>query len=266
MILENHIAFVLNVTDDADKTFGIKVQLDEIIPGEEYPEIAYPLFPANFIKMPKPGQQVEVVVPAQEVLAEPGEGTLGVEDFPEFIYYTGRIFDLKDGKPPAELKANYPKRTGWWLEDGTIIYLDETDGSKEIALVLAGGDNFLRIKEQELTAQLGAQVQIKLTPTAVEAKFQSETIKLDSTGCTITDTITKIGGAGAANPLLKGTETITAFGAMFGAWATALGVLAGSAGLPPDVLTYANAMVVAVSAIQGTLVEWPSKAHFQDGR
>lgn len=249
MIVESHIATVMSNTDDADKTFGVKVQLDEIIPGAEYPELARPLFPANFIKIPKPGQQIEVIVRADDPEEEAGEGDMGVGDFAEFCYYTGRIFDLKAGQVPAELKINYPKRAGWWLEDGTIIYLDETKGQKEIALVLAGGQNFVRIKEQELLIQFGAQI-----------------IKLDSTGFTVTDTTTKIGGADASNPLLKGTETIGAMTALFIAWASALSTLVGSSGNPAAVLAYAGSMATAVTAIQDTLGDWLSAAHFQDGR
>ena len=249
MRIESHIASVMSVTDDKDKMFAIRVKLDEVIPGESYPELAKPLFSPNFIKMPKPGQQVEVIVRADDPEEEAGEGDMGVGDFPEFCYYTGRIFDLKEGQVPAELKTNYPKRSGWWMDDGTIIYMDETNGSKEIALVLAGGQNFVRIKEQELLIQFGAQI-----------------IKLDSAGFTVTDTTTKIGGAGANNPLVKGTETIAAMTALFSAWTTAIGNLAGSSGLPADVLTYAGVMVTALSTVTGTLTTWASAAHFQDGR
>ena len=141
----------------------------------------------------------------------------------------------------------------------------------------------MRIKEQELTAQLGSDIQVTLTPSKAEMKFSNQiatlnatkaelsfggtqTVKLDANGCTITDTTTKIGASSAANPLLKGTETIAAFTALFTTWANVIGVLAGSSGSPADVLAYANAMVAAISTIQGTLPAWPSLAHFQDGR
>ena len=153
MLLEAHQARVManeNV-DRGNKEFGIKIYL--IAERSEYPEIAYPLFPANFMKIPDVKQIIEVVLPADT------EDEVGINEFAHHCFYTGRVFDREDGKPPAELLKNYPKRCGFWTKDGSIVYIDETKGSAEIMLRLGdgkgnAGNNFISIKDYPINNTL----------------------------------------------------------------------------------------------------------------
>ena len=248
MLLEQHLATVLAVDGDPDKEYGIKVQIDEILEGAEYPEIAKPLFPPNFIKAPKKGQTISVLAVATED-GEPGDRDLGVEEYSSFLYYTGRIFDLKQGRVPNELKTNYPKRSGWWGDDGTIIYFDETSGSKQIALVLSGGQNYVKIHEQY-----------------VEMKYGSQVIKLNDTEVSITANKVSSGAENADFRLIKGTNTagdtgfLPDFNTLLAAWLAAAQALK-SAG-PTGVVAYATAVESMIQAIQLNAGNWPSTKSF----
>lgn len=249
MILESNLATVLSVgaKADPDKQFGVRVQIDEILAGEEYPVVARPLFPANLIKSPKPGQTIEVLTVGKEGGEfDEGDESLGPEEFAEFCYYTGRIFDLKDGKVPTELKTNYPKRSGMWTDDGSIIYMDDTKGSLEIALVLQGGTQKIGIKENILFFD-----SIKV---AIGAEGADEPILLGK----------QMGDASVSGSLAKFlTDWTTATTAV----KTTLNALVASPPVDPTALANAlNTWINALSVSQGLLAiaSWLSTKTFID--
>lgn len=209
--VESHLATVIDSAADPEKMFAISVQIDSLLPGEIYPELAQPLFPPNFMKIPKSGQIVECVILAPEInsseLGEAGEDGLGPEEFADFIYWTGRIFDLKEGNVPSELKTHYPKRTGWWTDNGSIIYMDDTKGSLEIALVLQGGNNYIRIKENQIEIQLGSTIYVKLSNDRIELVKGVQKVVLENDRVHIDATRVNLGSdaPAAADALLKGT-------------------------------------------------------------
>lgn len=248
MILEEHFAIVLATNRDPSKQYAIAVQVDSILEDAEYPELAKPLFPPNFVKMPKEGQQTSVLVPAIED-GEEDEGDSGVGEFPEHIFYTGRIFDDKEGRVPSELKTNYPKRSGWWMDNGTIIYMDESSGNGEIALVLAGGSNYVRIQEQK-----------------VEIAYGGNKLIFNDTEVAVVTPKLSLGGENATFSAIKGTNGATGFlfdfGALLTAWNAAIATLAGSSGSPADVLAYAASMQTALGVILPLVVNWPSTQVF----
>lgn len=244
MILEEHIATVLDTKRDQNKHYAIAVQVDSILENMEYPELARPLFPPNFVKMPKEGQQVSVLVPAKGA-GEEDEADLGVEEFPEHIFYTGRIFDDKEGNVPSELKTNYPKRSGWWMDNGTIIYMDESQGNGEIALVLAGGQNYVRIQEQK-----------------VELAYGGKKIIFNDTEIAVVTPKASLGGENATFKAIKGTDGaggfLYDFGVLLTAWRTAANTLAGSSGDPTAVKAYGAAVKAALDIIIPLATTWPS--------
>ena len=248
MILEEHLATVLATNRDQNKQYAIAVQVDSILEGAEYPTLAKPLFPPNFVKMPKEGQQISVLVPAKEI-GEEDEASSGVGEFAEHIFYTGRIFDDKEGNVPSELKTNYPKRSGWWMDNGTIIYMDESQGNGEIALVLAGGQNYVRIQEQK-----------------VEIAYGGKKIIWNDTEIAVVTPRASLGGENAQFSAIKGTDGSSGFlldfGILLTAWRAAANTLAGSSGNPAAVIAFGTAMVVALDLTIAEVATWPSTQTF----
>lgn len=250
MILESYPAIVMANDDktDPNKEFGVSVRIDLLMPDDVWPEIAYPIFPPNFAKAPAVGQQVEVVVMAD--VPDPEYSTeveLGSVNYAHHIFYTGRHFDTDKGKIPAILQQDYPNRCGWWLEDGTMIWMNQAKNKKEINIRLTDGKTFIQLKEDEILLQQN-----------------TTTISLKNGVITMTDSQTKMGGSGANIPLVLGPMT-TAMTTLFGAWLTAIQALDASGGTPAGVVAYAQAMDTAIAAIQGTLSNWNSGKHFADG-
>lgn len=214
--------------DRGNKEFGIEVFL--IAERAKYPEIAYPLFPANFMKIPDVGEIIEVILPADT------EEEVGINEFAHHIFYTGRIFDRKKGKPPAELLTNYPKRCGWWTKDGSIIYIDETKGSAEIMLRLGdgkgnAGNNFISIKDGRIA---------------------------------IVGTKTVFGAESASESIVKGTQMNSDLSSFYGAWSGALTTLAGFSATEPGAAAYATTTNTALATLISALSGWLSTKHFVD--
>lgn len=263
--IESHLATVVDPAADPEKAFAISVQIDSLLPEEIYPELALPLFPSNLIKIPKSGEIVECITLApftSPEFGEPGEEDLGPEEFPEFLFWTGRIFDLKEGKPPSELITNYPKRTGWWTDDGSIIYMD--DKEKEIALVLAGGSTFIRMKNNGIQIQHGGQ----------KVVLEDDRVHIDATRV-------NLGSEPALEALLKGTffTNVAQVGSMakfLTDWSTAaiqfqtdLQNLLANPPVNPDTLAqktkdYVDALVSHLAIVLGGIVSWISTKIFLD--
>lgn len=229
MLLESHLARVVaNENVDQSKEFGVEVYLFSEL--GKYPEIAFPLFPSNFMKIPDVKQIIEVVLPADT------EDEVGINEFAHHIFYTGRVFDRKDGKPPAELLKNYPKRCGFWTKDGSIIYIDETKGSAEIMLRLGdgkgnAGNNFISIKDGRIA---------------------------------IVDTKTVLGAESASESIVKGTQMNSDLNTFYGAWSGALTTLSGFTATEPGAAAYATSTNTALGILISALLAWLSTKHFVD--
>lgn len=188
MLVDVHLGVVMVNDSDPDKAFGIEVIIDSILPDNVWPELCKPIFPPNSAKAPDVGQIVECLVIADEH-DESGWSDLGVENEPDFCFYTGRIFDLTDeGKIPDDLKVNYPKRAGlFWDADGTIVYYDATKNAKEFMIALTDKKVFFRLREDEIFMQqdtVSWQMKNKKIVTTVD--------------------VTEMGAAGANHPITKG--------------------------------------------------------------
>ncbi|MCK5019305.1 MAG: hypothetical protein KAS32_19755 [Candidatus Peribacteraceae bacterium] len=239
MILETHLGIVMVNDSDVDREYGIEVRVDSLLPDETYPVIAKPLFKSNRIQIPKVGQQVEVVVIADEVDpdADFGDLELGTVDFADFIFYKNRIFDQEEGKIPPILKdkSYYPFLSGWWLDDDTIIYMSNKKNFEGIVIQLVDDTT-----------------QIRITTSAITIKRGSNILEISDTGI-------KIGSTSASEALMLGTIVKAAFTTLFTTWNTQLGTLSGAT--DAVVVNYGSAMVSAVGVIQGTLSNWLSNKH-----
>jgi hypothetical protein len=245
MNIETHLAVVMANDTDPEKEYGIEVQADSLVTDETYPHLAKPWFPPNQIKVPEVGQQVEIVVIGDNTDDEPGDAELGITEFPEFIYWKTRIFDSEKGKIPAELKASYPRRSGWWMEDGSIIYIDDgrkdkdgNPGTKEILIKLSNGNTKIQLLEDTLTLTVGSNI--------IEVKAGS----------------VKFGSTTAAEAIMLGNIVKAAFTTLVGGWLTNLFALQGSA--DPASALYGTNQHATVTTFQGTLANWLSTKHFVD--
>ena len=240
MILETHIGIVMANDTDVDKEYGIEVQVDSLLTDEVYPVIAKPLFKSNRIQIPLVGQQVEVVVVADEIDpdADFGDLELGTVDFADFIFYKNRIFDQEKGKIPPLLKIDYPFRSGWWLDNGTIIYMNNKKNRNEIMIQLV--DN---------------TTQIQMTEGAITLKRGSSLIEVSSSGI-------KIGSTSATEALMLGTIIKAAFTALATNWLINLTALSGSA--DPAAALYGTNQKSTVTTFQSTLSNWLSSKHTVD--
>lgn len=153
--MEQHLGVVTANDTDDEKRGGIEVRVDTLIPDFEYPELFYPIFPPNMIKIPENGEIVEVIVISDFDEEDSSEdGDLGTVEFSDYCFWTGKVFDLNEGIVPAELKKNYPKRAGlFWHKDGTIVYYDSTKNAKELTISLTDKKTVFQMKEDEVFIQ-----------------------------------------------------------------------------------------------------------------
>jgi hypothetical protein len=75
-----------------------------------------------------------------------------------------------------------------------------------------------------------------------------------------------MGSAGAAQPILLGTIVINAFTALFTAWQAAIttALTIPPAFIEPKFAAYLTSLQTALTAVQGTLITWPSQKHKVD--
>jgi hypothetical protein len=191
MILDKHLGVVLANENDPLKKYGVQCRVDTLVPDFAYPEWFYPIFPSNSIKIPDIGQIIEVMVVA-DTENDSGDFDLGTVRFSEYAYYTGRIFDEKDGVIPNDLKTNYPKRSSvFWAKDGTIVFYDETKNNKEFSIYITDKQTYLQLKEDEVTLQQGTGKMVM--------KGGKLTITIDET---------ELGAAGAGEAMILGTKLV----------------------------------------------------------
>lgn len=220
---------------DPEQEFGIEVQIDSIDPGSVFPEIVHPFFSQNLIKAPDIGQVVLVVLPAD--LPDGGfEGEeIALNEFSENAFYLLRGFDSSTiGSVPAILKQNYPKRSGFWLQNGTVIVFDETKGEETILIRLTDG---------------------------------AQGITIDKDGVTIlSQQKIRLGDGVATEALHKGTQANTDLLSFLNAWLALLTPL--STSIDPAVIAYANAMKLAatgpIEILKAALPGWLSQKTFLD--
>lgn len=107
--------------EDPSKSGKIKVSMADM-DGQEYSEWIEPIFPADWIAIPEPGDSVEVVMP---------EDNQDLIEFPDEVRYRGQI--LTDSEPvPDEFKENYPYRKGLKTTAGHIIICDDKAGTVSV--------------------------------------------------------------------------------------------------------------------------------------
>lgn len=234
MLMDFHIAQVSANDEnvDPDKEFGIKVRVDQLLPGEDWPATAFPFFAPNFFKIPEVGEYVLVALPAdlKEDSLE-GEET-AINQFPEEIFYFLRGFDQQDGAPIAELKDNYPRRSGFWLQNGTLLLFDDTTGQEQIWIRLTDG---------------------------------KETIVINNKGITLwSQTKIRLGNGSATQAVHKGTLMNTNLSTFFTAWSAALTTLSGGGATEPFAAAYATATNTALATLIGQLASWLSIKTFID--
>lgn len=252
MLMDTHIGLVVANDTDSEKRFGIEVKVDSLS-DEVYPELFYPIFPPNTIKPPEPNQLVEVVVMA-DVNDEQGAIDLGTAEFSDYCFYTGRIFDVQTGgKIPADLQTNYPKRAGlFWSEDDTIVFYDKTDEEKRFLISLTDRQTYFELKEDSVTIQHKT------------VKFELKNGKI-----ILTDSATEIGGPGAAQNILLGSNVYDAFFTGVNALVTLWQAAASTLGSAPDptgaaAQTYGNALNAALTTFGATAANWKSSKHKVD--
>ena len=230
--MDFHIAQVSANDVDPDKQFGIKVRIDQLLPGEDWPEIASPFFAPNFFKMPEVGEYVLVALPAdlgEDALA--GEER-AINEFPEEIFYFLRGFDHREGAPIAELLDNYPRRSGFWLQNGTLILFDDTVGQEQIWIRLTDG---------------------------------KETIVINNLGITLwSETKIRLGNGTALQAVHKGTQMNVDLSTFFSAWTGALTTLAGGSATEPFAAAYATTTNTALAILVAALPSWLSIKTFVD--
>jgi len=248
MMVETHLGVVMVNDSDPEKDFGIEVMIDSLLPDTVWPEICRPIFPPNIAKAPDPGQIVECIVIADE-FDESGWADLGVENDPDFCCYTGRIFNsTKEGKIPADLKTNYPKRAAlFWDADGTIVYYDSTKNKKEFLIALTDRKTFIRLKEDEIFIQQN------------QNSWQMKGGKIVTTV-----DATEMGAAGASEPILLGNIVHSAFTAFLASWQTEIATWGAIPPLDPGAATYLTNIAASITALQNTLSNWRSSKHKVD--
>ncbi len=194
MIMEQHLGVVMANDTDQEKRGGINVRVDTLITDFEYPDLFYPIFPPNMLKIPEPGEVVEVIVISDfDELDQSDDGDLGTAEFSDYCFWTGKVFDVAEGIVPRDLQQNYPKRSGlFWHKDGTIVYYDATKNAKELTIALTDKKTVIQLKEQSILIQ---QDQVKL--------------EMQSGKVIITDSATEIGAAGASEPIVLGQKLVT---------------------------------------------------------
>lgn len=268
MIVDTFIGVVTKNDADSQKEFGVYCYVEHLDPNGEYPEIFKPLFPVNMVKAPEVGQQIEVFVLADEI-NEPGFSELGVFSNPEYCYYTGRIFDEKNGKIPKELKQNYPNRAGlFWSKDGTIIFYDQTPQQRGLMISLTDKKVTARFTEDEIVIQKDLS-KITLKDNQIMVENGTAIIDLNGGNLSITNTTTTLGSPAAAQPILLGGTVIAAFNVFFTAWLAAVSTAENDpSGIQDPVIdTYIRSLGSTgniISTIQGTTTTWPSVKHKVD--
>ena len=249
MILEFYPAIVManDARTDQSKEFGVSVRIDLLDQYNVYPELAFPIFPPNLAKCPAVGQQIEVALVADVPDTDYSDDMdMGTVNYAHHCYYTGRTFDTKDGKIPTELQQDYPFRSGWWLEDGTMVWMSQKKNAPEIYLKISGGATFIQIVKDEIILTQG-----------------STKISLKGGVVTTTCTQSKLGGSGASQALVLAAAT-TAMTTLFSAWLAAIQALKTGGGTPAAVITYTTSMETAIAAVQATLNTWNSQKHSAD--
>jgi len=189
MIMEQHLGVVMANDTDTEKRGGIQVRVDTLLADFEYPDLFFPVFPPNMLKVPEVGEVVEVIVIGDFDENDPSEdGDLGTVEFSDYCFYTGKVFDVNEGTVPQDLQTNYPKRAGlFWHKDGTIIYYDSTKNAKEMTIALTDKKTLIRLKENEVFIQQD------------QNSWQMKGGKI----ITVVDD-TEMGAAGASHPITKG--------------------------------------------------------------
>lgn len=235
--IDLHIAEVVanDVQADPEKEFGVKLRIDSALLGQDWPEIAYPFFPPNFFKIPAVGEMVIAIIPADYPENSIEGEEVAMNEFADSVFYMLRGFDARDGKPFPDLLKNYPNRSGFWLENGTMILFDETKGQETVLVRLTTGKEMLVINDKGFTV------------------FSQTKIRL--------------GSGLAAEALHKGTLMNANLGTFLTAWLGLLTTLGGTS-LDPATLTYANAMVAAgvgpLPVLLTQLISWLSTKTFID--
>ncbi len=235
MLMDFHIAQVSANDENVDpeKEFGIRVRIDQLTPGVDWPEIAFPFFAPNFFKVPEVGEFVLVALPADLPLgALAGEET-AINQFPDQIFYFLRGFDQGEGAPIAELKQNYPRRSGFWLQNGTLILFDDTVGQEQIWIRLTTG---------------------------------KEAIVINNKGITLWSTVKiRLGNGAALQAVHKGTQMNLDLSTFFSSWSAALTTLAtGGAATEPFAAAYATTTSTALAILVAALPNWLSIKTFVD--
>lgn len=195
MIMEQHLGIVMVNDSDQEKRGGIQVRVDTLLADFEYPDLFYPIFPPNMLKIPEVGEVVEVIVVGDIDEDDPSEdGDLGTVEFSDYCFYTGKVFDVAEGIIPKDLQKNYPKRAGlFWHKDGTIFYYDSTKNAKELTVVLTDKKTLFTMKEDEIF--------IKQDQNSWQMKGGKIVTTVDAT---------EMGAAGAGHPIPFG-DTLKSF-------------------------------------------------------
>lgn len=237
MNVDVHIGIVSANDTDPEKEFGIEVRIDSVSFDEKFPVLVYPFFAPNFFKVPDLGQTVLVVLPADLPLEGfEGEET-ALNEFADQAFYMLRGFDSASaiGKMHPDMTTNYPKRSGWWFQNGTIILVDETKGSEEIWIRLTDGNEGIKITNKGIAF-------------------------LSSTKIRLGDSI-------ASEAAHLGTTMNGNLNSFLLAWQSLLKTL-GGASLDPATVVYANAMsattVGPIDILINQLPSWLSQKTFLD--
>lgn len=174
---------IVTTNEDPAKAGRIKCAI-KTVDGQEYPEWIEPVFVPGWFSPPEPGDEVELIMPEGEDLAE----------FAHEIKYRGQVFD-ESHPPPAELKQKQKKvhLRGYFTKEGHRLIFD--DKEKEIWLYTVD-------KYQVLLSQKDKK--IELTTPAKHTLVLDETNDKVSLRYKDTDVIT-INASG----IFFGTETAT---------------------------------------------------------
>jgi hypothetical protein len=237
MQIDVHMAVVTANDTDPEKEFGIEVRIDSVEFEGTFPVLVYPFFQPNFFKVPDIGQTVLVVLPADLPL-EGFEGEeVAMNEFADQAFYMLRGFDSsKEGKPFADfVQENYPKRSGYWLENGTMILFDETQNDEAVWIRLTDGKQGIVVNNKGVTL------------------FSTKKVRL---------------GNGIANEALhKGNQANADLLTFLNAWIGLLTTLSTSS-LDAGVIAYANAMKLAatgpIEILKAALPGWLSQKTFVD--
>lgn len=236
MNVDVHIGIVVANDTDPEKEFGIEVRIDSVSFDAKFPVLVYPFFAPNFFKVPDIGQTVLVVLPADLPLEGFGGEETALNEFADQAFYMLRGFDSASaiGKMHPDMTVNYPKRSGWWFQNGTIILVDETKGSEEIWIRLTDGNEGIKITNKGIAILSNVKIRLGAT-TATEA-------------------------------LHKGNQANTDLLSFLNAWLALLTPL--STSIDPAVIAYANAMKLAatgpIEILKAALPGWLSQKTFLD--